>query len=103
MKHALRIDITNGKRRTTLVQAIDDEQFDPEHRTVGNLAAAAFDTLVVHGGLRDLLNEHHDANDENDWLMMYFDGKNIAHEFVAHVDVNYIDEAWVAQHTMAVA
>ena len=98
MKHALRVHIvTRPDHRAhdrQWVQAIDDEQFDPEHRGELNLAAAAWDELVANTDLGSLLRdvtENPYEYGEDDRVHMTFDGVSIADEYLTHVGADYFD------------
>lgn len=100
MKHALRIEITTyhpnyrGPHVETIVQAVEDEDFDPENRGTLNLAAAAWDEVIANTDLRQtFINVREDRDyTEDDRITIYFDGKPIADEHIANIDTDYFDD-----------
>jgi hypothetical protein len=99
MKHALRVEVItrqpNGRDHVQqYVQAVDDEGFDPEHRTTANLAAAAWDELIANGDLATVLRDFQEPGGatEDDRIVMHFDGQPIADEYATHVLPTYFDE-----------
>lgn len=98
MKHALRVHIVTRPdhrwHERQWVQAIEDEEFDPQHRGELNLAAAAWDELVANTDLGSLLREVQAEPylaGEDDRVHMAFDGVSIADEYLAHVGADYFD------------
>jgi hypothetical protein len=100
VKHVLRVTVEDYSARgwrKEFVADIDDDDYDPENRTVGSLVWDAW-TVTAWPMVKPLVEELKESGHDDMRLLVTFDNTYVADVWPQHATEDLFTASWVAQH-----